>query len=110
MASTIDAKALKGLLDLIHTSGQKILASLEKASPTDAVPPQEIYDASQILLGAAGMVSEVVQDPGMRCLQMCGSVSNYSIIFDKSLLIQSFPSSSKLEPYILQYELESLSF
>lgn len=69
---------LQELLSIIDTRGTYLVRSLEKEkaegkTSSQLVPPKDIFEATQDLLGAAGMLPEVVQDPGMRCLQMCGS-------------------------------------
>lgn len=72
--------ALSKLLKIISDSGNALLADLRAQDKNATTPaassglaPKATYAHTQNVLGAAGMLSEIVQDPGTRCLQMCGS-------------------------------------
>lgn len=76
------AKSLRQLLALIQQSGSALLENYQQlearqehfsSSSRGSVESHDIYENTQTLLGAAGMLGEVTQDPGLRCLQMCGS-------------------------------------
>lgn len=67
------AETLRSLVRLISTASEDVISSWETDAPADSpnsVPSPGLYEARRILLGAAGMLVDTVQDPQARLMEI----------------------------------------